>query len=329
MNSIQPQNLADLLDSSAPAVDKSDWITNSQKLRELSYSSLLTLHACPRKYELSKLARDKASDSRSVTFAFGHAVGAGIQSYLLDQDLDKAILAAFLAYDYDLLDEGWASEQRAKKSFATAVLAIQKFEQVYKLSDLHQYEVAVINDQPAIELSFSIQLLDGFIYRGYVDAVLRHRYSGELLVLELKTTSGTAVNEASYKNSAQALGYSIVLDSLASEQQSFDVRYLVYKTNQQEYEPMNFTKFFDQKVNWIRTVINDCELISKYESNQFFPSYGESCYNYFRPCEFYGTCTLSSSALYPADKLHKPDTAEYNLQLDLVSIITAMEQANG
>lgn len=326
-------NIESLLDSELYNLEESKaTCTAAQKLRELSYSSVLTLHSCPRKYELSKLAKDAAGNTRSVTFAFGHAMGAGIQEYMLaltqgiqeQQAFDKAMLAAFLAYDYDLLEAGWDSEVRAKKSFATSILALHHFRQVRATGVLADYDVAIINGVPACELSFRIKLMDDFVYRGYMDMVLKHKHTGELMVLELKSTSVSS-NEANYKNSSQALGYSVILDSLGTEQQSFDVLYLVYNTRAQEFQQLLFTKFFHQKVDFINSLVMDTELITKYEAAGHFPKYGESCYNYFRNCEFYDVCGLSNASLIQPYKDYIADTTEYTIELSLLDIINAME----
>jgi hypothetical protein len=327
-------NIEQLLDSESYDLSLASLptCTAEQKLRELSYSSVLTLHACPRKYELSKLAKEAGSNTRSVTFAFGHSMGAGIQEYMLaltqgmqePAAFDKALLAAFLAYDYDLLDAGWDSEIRAKKSFATSVLALHHFRQLRATGILADYEVATINRVPACELSFRIKLLDDFVYRGFMDMVLRHKHTGELLVLEIKST-GVVANEANYKNSSQALGYAVILDSLGTDQQSFDVLYLVYNTRAQDFQQMLFTKFFHQKVDFINSLVMDCELVTKYEAADYFPKHGESCFSFFRNCEFYDTCGLSNAGVLPPNKRYTADSTEYTIELSLLDIITAME----
>jgi hypothetical protein len=259
-------------------------------------------------------------------------MGAGIQEYMLaltqglqeQQAFDKAMLAAFLAYDYDLLATGTESEAQTKKSFATSVLALHNFRQVRATGVLAEYEVATINGVPACEFSFRIKLMDDFVYRGYMDMVLRHKHTGELMVLEIKSTS-VAASEANYKNSAQALGYAVILDSLGTEQQNFDVLYLVYNTRAQEFQQMLFTKFFHQKVDFINSLVMDTELITKYEQAGYFPKYGESCYNFFRNCEFYDVCGLSNASIIQPNKLYVADQEEYTIELSLLDIINAME----
>lgn len=64
------------------------------RIRNLSYSSLLTLHSCPREFQLYKLGadsegliieEDETDSDQSITFAYGHAVGNGVQ-YALQGD---------------------------------------------------------------------------------------------------------------------------------------------------------------------------------------------------------------------------------------------------
>lgn len=53
------------------------------RIRQLSYSSLLTLHSCPRKFQLDRLrttARSAEDLKSTITFAYGHVVGEAIQS---------------------------------------------------------------------------------------------------------------------------------------------------------------------------------------------------------------------------------------------------------
>jgi len=178
------------------------------KLKQISYSSVLNLHSCPRRFQLSKLQEKVSLDSEgnplpetNVTFAYGHAVGAGIQEYLLSQDLFRAVWKAFLEWDADLLDE----ETKAQKSIWFAVHAVEKFVPVYNGTHLDEYELCYVDNLPAIELSFSIVLPNGFIYRGFVDAVLKHKHTGQLLVLELKTTSLTNIDEAQYRTRRKLL----------------------------------------------------------------------------------------------------------------------------
>jgi len=222
------------------------------RLKLLSHSSRTTLHKCPRKYQLYRLSSQEISmeslkeTEQGVTFAYGTAVGVGVASVLEGKSEDQIYLDTFLAWDTDLLDE----TPRQKKSFWTCMYAIQKFIALRENGFLDEYELVTYQGKPAVELSFQILMPDGYRYRGYLDAVLQHKESGAVIVLECKTSSGTA-QSASYKNSGQALGYSVVLDILFPKLSSYSVLYLVYETKSYQYVELPFTKSLLQRALWL------------------------------------------------------------------------------
>ena len=99
------------------------------RLMQLSHSSRTTLHKCPRKYQLNRLSsrelalEDSAQIGQDVTFAYGHAVGVGIQSVLEGKTEDQILLDVFLAWDTDLL----SFNTKQNKSFWKAIFATQRF----------------------------------------------------------------------------------------------------------------------------------------------------------------------------------------------------------
>jgi hypothetical protein len=303
------------------------------RIRQLSYSSVLTLHTCARKYQLYKLRSSEKlppSPRSQVTFAFGHLVGQGIQEVLMGYEWDKVLWNLFLNWDTDL----FAENEKEGKSFWHGVLAIKRFIAVKNAGALKDYELVYYKDRPAVELSFCIILPDGFRYRGFVDAVLRHRITGEILVLECKTTKSKALNPNKYRNSAQGIGYSIVLDSLFPDWSSYKVLYWVYQSTAGEYTPLPFTKTFLQRALWIRELLLDMEMIKLYEEAEVYPMHGESCVTYSMEtekesnvwegdCEYINVCTMSTSALTkkatPADE----DKTDYQIVLTLTDLLEA------
>lgn len=273
------------------------------RIQNLSYSSLLQLHACPRKFQLQKLNAEVDLDedmSSSVTFSFGHTVGVGVATLLETNSLDTAIFKAFLEWKPEL----FADNPRQAKSFWLAVLALQKFHDLRETGFLEEWELMYFEGKPAIELSFIILLPNGFKYRGFVDAVLRNKETGEIMVLECKTTSASTVYSAQYKNSAQAVGYSVVLDHLCPDLSSYQVLYLPYKTKAREFEPMLFNKSYLSRALWLRELLLDCDTIMMYEEAGIYPMHGESCLDFFRECEYFNLCTL------PTERLTSPLNAE-------------------
>lgn len=271
----------------------------------VSYSSLNVFHSCARKLELDKLGEEKAKVS-SPDFAFGSAVGAGIQSLLRGESLAKAWMQTFISWDCDIQKQ----DEKAKKSLAWALHAVKVFEAYSNviLQEWEIYEYAVegtdssgdvtINTKQATELSARVELLHGFVYRLYIDVVLRHKKTGQLLVLEIKTTKFSKIDEAQYKNSNQGLSYGVVLDKIAPGNASYLVWYYVYSSTAEDWEFFDFAKDRVAKADWIRTVLYDTGNIKQCLDADFFPRQGESCFSFFRQCEYFGSCHMSNKNLY-------------------------------
>lgn len=290
------------------------------RIRQLSYSSLLTLHSCPRKFQLYRLRtthRTEESEKSTITFAFGHIVGEAIQLALEGRSDEEIIFKMFLGWHADL----FAKDEKADKSLWSAIHALNKFQGLRTQGFLQEYDLVYYEGKPACELSFSINFPDGFRLRGFVDAVLQHKVSGEIIVLECKTTGSTTIDPATYKNSAQAIGYSVVLDHIFPALSSYKVLYLVYQTKQKEYTAIPFTKTFLQRALWIRELLLDIDVIKLYESAEVYPMRGESCYSFFRPCEYFNTCQLSTDYLTKQCTPEEEDKTEYQISISLQALL--------
>lgn len=261
----------------------------------------------------------------SVTFAFGHVVGLGIQEYLTHGDVDKTWWNCFLMWEPDLL----ADNPKQNKSFWLAMAAVERFISMNTSGFMSEWKLAEYDSKPATELSFLIHFPDGYTYKGYVDAVLVHRDTGEVMVLECKTTSANNLNSATYKNSAQAIGYSIVLDALFPTLSSYKVQYLIYKTKQCEYDVMQFDKSYLDRALWIRTILLDIDTIKMYEAAGIYPMRGQSCNEFYRECEYFGICTLATESIVSAAdeeqtaKIQQRLDTEFQITLTLNDLITA------
>lgn len=273
------------------------------RLLNLSYSGLLNAHSCPRKYQLSRLNATKDQEESfesSITFSFGHVVGEGIALAFEGKTEQEIIWAMYLRWKPDL----FAENPKQQKSFWFAVAAVQRLLSMREYGYLEEWELVYYEGKPAVELGFAIELPNNYRYRGFVDAVLRNKLTGAIMVLECKTSSATNLNPAQYKNSAQAIGYSIVLDHIFPALSSYEVLYLVYVTKTKDYEQLPFSKSYLQRALWLQELLLDVEILGLYESSGVYPMRGESCFTYFRECEYLQTCTLST------ELLTKPETAE-------------------
>ncbi len=293
-----------------------------KRILNLSYSSLLTLHKCPRKFQLYRLnakAESLEDISQSVTFAYGHVMGSGIQAAFSGTDYKTNLWQRFLEWDCDL----FASNDKQNKSFWGAMHGLRQFYSMREAGYLAEYELVMYNGAPACELSFAIQLPDGFIYRGFVDAVLRSTKTGKVIVLECKTASAANINPAQYKNSAQAIGYSIVLDAIFPTLSSYEVLYLIYQSKAAEYVQIPFEKSYYMRALWIRELLLDVEAIKMYESASIYPMRGESCFDFFRECEYLQHCTLSTAHI--TEDLSPELSAQMDEDLDKFQIKITLE----
>lgn len=306
------------------------WIHPNLKL--LSNSSNVLLHKCPRKfmlYKLLKLPVDESLES-NIDFDFGHWVGIGIQELLSHGDMNKAMWKMFLSHKGDFDDE--ERRERSKKTFGHALIALARFEE-FRQTEIQDYDLI----PGAIELGFTLTCIDGFTYRGFFDALLIHRYTRELTVLECKTTKSNRVHEASYKNSGQGLGYSLVTDAIAQSMRdageevssSFHVIYPVYKAGDRSWEKFEFQKTNSQRAGWLRDLLVDIKQIVDYVEADHFPMRGESCFDFFRPCEYLDICDLNKK--YLLGDIEKIDTyvedeGKYKYKFDLLQLVQSQQE---
>lgn len=307
-----------------------------QNLKLLSHSSTVLLHKCPRKYELykmlpkSELAND-GDDDAGGHLSFGAATGVGVQEYLRSDRLDDAIFKTFMEWNSFLDDDNGV---RARKTFWHVVHAIERFTG-FRHTALSGYDLVYFEDKPAIELGFQIDCGDGFFYRGFLDALLLHKMRNELAVYEGKTTRNKDIHDAMFKHSGQSLGYSVVIDSVArligkQVTSSFKVNYAVYKTFSYEWELMPFTKNFTHRAMWLKNLFLDKKRIIQYANDGYFPMYGENCFDFFRPCQYFGTCELSNANLIgPPEEVaeQNEDPDKYQFKFHINELIEAQLEA--
>ena len=308
-----------------------------------SYSKLNLVHSCPRLYELEMIKSavpttqilQEAEVIHNIDFAFGHAVGSGIQTYAATGSLVAAQLAGWLAWkapwDAEKLD---ARGNPTGKSLTWAMYAIEKFAWFFQ-NELSDWEVLVLpNGKPAVELAFGVDTQNGYFHFGHIDTVLRNRTTGRLAVWEGKTTGFEVVKDASYANSYQALGYSVVVDAIAHSlgniDADYEVLYVVYSSKSREFQLLPFTKSKTQRAEWLQDLLLDHAMIEKYSELGFFPKRGENCINkYGRQCDWFGSCQMRNSSLFPGVEvpvlpaITELESLDFSFTLD--DLVTAQE----
>ncbi|CAN5950704.1 unnamed protein product [Sphagnum jensenii] len=296
-------------------------------LRLLSHSGIQSFNSCARKFELTKLSqKPRIIEDEAGHLAFGTVVGNGVQEYLITGDLNKAIFRVFLDWK-ESIDSDLG--EKKNKTFWHAIRAIQRFVN-FRDTVLSEYELAYFEEKPATELGFSIAFGNGFFYRGKIDALMRHKYNGHYLVVEVKTTGYSVVHEAMYGNSNQATGYGLVIDKVAADrgkQNSYYVLYPVYKTGDMAWTSFKFEKSNTQRALWLQGVLYIVNHIAQYSENEYFPTNGDACFSYGKACNFYGICGYSNTLLLDANASPKFDKdGEYYFQFDLMDLIEAQQK---
>lgn len=269
-----------------------------------SFSTGENLQSCERKYSRKKLELNNDFQSgietvrSNIHFAFGRAIETGIQSTFLGKSKARIFWDMFNAWDLIPLT---IEDVKANKSFALACIAIDQFQYI-KNNIFAGWEIAMFNGKPAVELAMCIDLENGYYYVGHADIILWHPVLRRYKVLEIKTTGNKTLHEAMYKNSSQATGYSIFVDSIAKDAEAsatFEVYYLVFPTAIGHWNLYEFTKSRSARAEWINTLLFDIQRINLSRQTGIWPKRGSACFDWYRPCEYFDRCDLDASSFNP------------------------------
>lgn len=296
-----------------------------KRLKQISYSSRSSLTKCPRRYQLAKLgvASNQYEDTNSeITSDFGHAVGLGIQLVWQGAEIDEIIWKLFLTWNTPILTDS----TKHTKSLWYAIHAVKKFIDLREAGFLADWELFYWQGKPAVELSYLIDLGDDYNDRGFIDIVVKNKRDGKVMVIECKTSSSKSITQADFGNSTQSLGYAVLLDYIMPGLTSFEVLYLIYKTEAQEWINIPMFKSALLKAEWIQTVVLTRKILELYEEFNYFPREGSACKSMFGECKYYGICNLSDAVLIkPISKSQEAALAKelsnYQIKLKLTDII--------
>ena len=286
-------------------------------LYRLSHSSLNLLNKCERFYQLERLLLGSTERQHYPATVLGTAYGAGVASYLVHQDQDKALYDLWLAY-FPILEDAVRTEAVAANLLIASIPELDNL--------LQDWEVLTFNSKPAVELSFSLQIDPKFYYVGYVDVVLKNKWTGRVAVMDVKTTALKLLDLSPlYQNSDQCLSYSIVLDKVVGEANAdYDVLYFVGQLGSGNgfspiIKPYSFSKSLHDRLDWFISLGLDVKHITEMMELGIFPKRGDACLQYNRPCKHFGTCQLHGFDRMPEEV--EEDTKEYQFTFELEALI--------
>lgn len=282
----------------------------------LSHSALDQFLTCERMFQLDRLLEGAPAKQDYPATVFGKAFGVGVATYMTTQSQEQALFAAWLEY-FPVLEE----KNKTELSCIFALMAA--FPSLDNL--LQDWEVPFFNSKPAVELSFRLNINEGFYFVGYIDVTLKNRFTGKYAVLEVKTTGlGLIDLDPLYKNSGQAVGYSIVLDAIAGEENAeYDVIYLVAQLNSKtdysvQIKTIPYPKTIRDRLDWFISLGMDVNRLEQNQEYDIFPRRGKSCLQYMRPCKHFGTCHLRGLDM---PKEIPPDLIDYQFVYSLDDLI--------
>ena len=284
----------------------------------MSYSRRGTLHNCPRKFQLLE-KKQRLARVPTIHTAYGHAFGAGVASYWKYQDKRRAFLDAFLAWDYESVTE---HDEKSNKSLRSALACLNKYiEQIYPV-DSQEYRLAQIGEKNALELFFVVRIGGRYTYQGHIDVMLEHIETGAYCPLEVKTST-REFTASMWANSAQTIGYNVIVDHVAKREDTtseYHALYLCLNTKSEEFTPFKFTRSKATRADFLTTILLDCRIIELYEEYNFYPKNGNACKSNFGECEFFGMCDdetlLNSPDGQDAYASAKPEDVDYMIEFD-------------
>jgi len=184
----------------------------------LSYSSDSTYQTCPRQYKFAKIDRLTCIQESMATM-FGKVVHTAIHLYLKAQ-FDGATFTAPLFFEQEFLRRASETNLRLPANWSIkdfidcGKLMLERFDEFWKKDE---YEVVLdAKGQPILEREFKIGLPDNIEYTAIIDAILRRKRDGWIIVCDWKTPA-----QASFEGfallSEQLTGYQVVVEAFMDE----------------------------------------------------------------------------------------------------------------
>ena len=286
-----------------------------------SYSTQQALFACPRLFMINKMSMNQQVEQdlpehryANVTFAFGHAVGAGVAVLDEGKSLEEAILATFLAWDIDLFSverknyKGKVLE--TGKSFHEAVWAVMAYKE-FRESELDE-EVSILDYECVdVEGEILVDFENGHFYTGHIDSVLRSRTTGRLKIKENKTDGSAVIDPTKYANSEQALSYAVVAQQFG--EMEFDVLYTVYSVKEMRWVWFEFPKYTVHKAEWIQDQLLIGNQIDNYAEVKLFPKRGSACMRFNRQCDMFQRCDVTAQKAFGKEYQELPQATKEDL----------------
>lgn len=280
----------------------------------LSHSSIGSFHSCPRLFWLTKIKKFSAFKESNATL-IGQAIHSAFQSYCINKDASLALFELLYRYPYDLP----VSYNRSLLECVKALYLLidwwdnGHYELVYSKKDSVLFPMVETRISIDIKNKYGIE----FNWVGMIDLVIRDCLTGELIVLDIKTTTmkGDSLF-ANYKNSFQCMPYAMALAAQLGESKPISsyfpmtVKYIVVSLGWSgEINEFTFTKSQKDYNEWVLILNCFLEDYIRFSTASNFPRKAGSCLMFNKPCSFIDNCNDDESYL---DKLYERYERDYS-----------------
>lgn len=264
---------------------------------EISHSGLNAFASCPKKWAFNKAIvhfnqTRESGDAASV----GTALHAGIQSYAIHRDLERAMFDMAMEHPIDL------RENTAKASYSLEA-ATHTLLECIKDGKLDDYDLATfVKDGvsvPAVEIAFLVRIeLEHIVVhlRGFIDLVMVSMITQRFMAVDIKTTTpqGASNFREKYQHDWQTTSYGIPLQGLLGLEGSFDTAIMgvVLSDREPKFPFEAFKRTADDVDDYYHYLDSKCQQIQRFWLEQRFPREPKGCYNFNRLCHYHTECNI-------------------------------------
>lgn len=296
---------------------------------------------CMRKFELMFMFGNRPARESGYAADVGTALHNGTQTYLIaladGHDHTAAEAKGFIeflkAFPFDLEQE----QKSQSRSFENAVLLLTN---LFESPIWDEWELVQVDGHGwAVEVPFIIRHTTTpgiihapeyggdhmFVTQGKIDLIMRHKVSGKIRTLDIKTTLlDERLWEGEYKFSGQQIGYTHVLNAmLGIDPESFEVGYVIacFSGDHPRVEYYPLEKPSEVIEDYWRTQLDTLTRIKEYIEQGWFPRRNGGCVTWSSPCNALSICSSRDHKLikrwFEAIDSEPIETYDYWVEMEL------------
>lgn len=293
-------------------------VTSAPRVILTSHSIDNVFDYCPRKFEFLNLHEKRPPRESGYAAMIGDCLHDGMQRWLIERAegkdeaecTDSAFLAMMRRFPWELELE----QATSVRSFGNTCLLLYE---MIRSSDWDEWDLMYVEGRGwAVEVpfvlyhksigEFDIKSRPGEVgilaTQGKIDLILRHRRTGRIKTVDIKTTITPAgLIEAEYTWSGQQIGYSHVVHAmLGIAPDNFDVEYCVCRFTASDMPVVQWVsleKDVDVVDDYWMGKLDRLWRMKSYAENDWFPRTNGGCHSWGKVCGFFDVCPSRDASL--------------------------------